>query len=503
MKKNILLLVWAICLPATMAQTQELHNTVGLGIRAGTTFYQGDDFATAGEWPYSDAFLVHHLSGHFAYELSVSYGQVAGNLLKKEAFWTDFAGVGVLGQIAPFGGKAIRPYIAGGAEYFSTNPRRFNRKKSFEKNNFSTPLGGGLGFILGENIALDLRGLYHFVSNDRLDDKRKGANDGFVSATVGLSWLFRGNPDADRDGLANRDEKTRGTNPKLADTDRDGIKDGAEVSTFRTNPLAIDSDSDGLSDLDEIKKYKSDPTQADTDQDGLTDDEEVSKYQTNLLKGDTDDDDLSDAEELQVHKTNPNLADSDDDGLKDGEEIARHQTQPLEIDSDGDGLLDGDEVKKYQTDPLKQDTDGGTIADATEVNRGTNPLDSNDDLPKREILKIENNALIVLDGVVFETGRAVLSPESESILRKALNTLQYYPDMKVAIHGHTDNAGGAKTNMRLSQARADAVKAYLVDRGIASERIVTKGFGPYQPIAPNDTPEGRRQNRRIEFSRSN
>ncbi len=423
-------------------------------------------------------------------------------MFKKEAFWTDFAGAGLLGQIAPFGGKTIRPYIAGGAEYFSTNPRRVNRKRSYEKNNFSTPLGGGVGFMLGEKIALDLRGLYHFVNNDRLDDKRKGANDGFVSATAGLSWLFRGNPDPDRDGLTNRDEKMRGTNPRLVDTDKDGIKDGAEVLTFHTNPLAIDSDSDGLSDLDEIKKYKSDPMQADTDQDGLPDGDEVSKYQTNPLKGDTDADDLSDAEELQVHKTNANLADSDDDGLKDGDEIGRYHTQPLEIDSDGDGLLDGDEVKKYQTDPLKQDTDGGTIADATEVNRGTNPLVADDDVP-REILKVENNAPIVLDGVVFETGRAVLSEESEAILSKALNTLQYYPDMKVAIHGHTDNTGGLKTNLRLSQARAEAVKAYLVARGIASERIVAKGFGPYQPIAPNDTPEGRRQNRRIEFSRIN
>jgi len=504
MKRSIVSIIWAIgLLLGTMAAAQDLNNTVGLGVRGGATFYRSDDFAQATELPYSNAFLVHHLSDRFAYELGVNYGQVSGNLLKKEAFWTDFAGVGLLGQIAPFGGKAIRPYIAGGAEYFSTNPRRFKRKISYEKNNFSTPLGGGLGFILGEKLAFDLRGLYHFVSNDRLDNsQKKSANDGFVSATAGLTLLFRGNPDMDRDGLVNRDENTRGTNPKLADTDRDGIKDGAEVLTFRTNPLAIDSDGDGLSDLDEIKKYKSDPNQADTDQDGLTDDDEISKYQTDALKGDTDADDLSDAEELQVHKTNPILADSDADGLKDGEEIGRYQTQPLEIDSDGDGLLDGDEVKKYQTDPLKKDTDGGTVADATEVNRGTNPLVADDDVP-REILKIENNAPIVLDGIVFETGRAVLSVESEAILSKAYNTLEYYPDMKVAIHGHTDNTGGVKTNMRLSQARAEAVKAYLMARGIAGERIETKGFGPYQPIAPNDTPEGRRRNRRIEFSRTN
>lgn len=503
MKRSIVSMMLSVCLLMATAYAQDLNNTVGLGVHAGATFYRSDDFNMATDWPYSNAFLVHHLSDHFAYEFNANFGQVSGKLLKKEAFWTDFGGVGVLGQIAPFGGKAIRPYIAGGVEYFSTNPLRANRKKNYEKNNFSTPLGGGFAFILSEHLAFDLRGLYHFVSNDRLDGKLKGANDGFVSATGGLTWLFRGNPDPDADGLMTRDEKIRHTNPRLADTDSDGIKDGAEVITFRTNPLAVDSDNDGLSDFDEIKKYKSDPTLADTDQDGLTDGDEVLTYQTSPLNGDTDADELSDAEELQVHKTKANVADSDNDGLKDGEEVGRYQTQPLQADTDSDGLSDGDEVKKYQTDPLKPDTDGGSIADATEIKRGTNPLLADDDLPKREILKIENNAPIVLDGVVFETGRAVLSPESESILSKALNTLQYYPDLKVAIHGHTDNTGGTKTNMRLSQARADAVKAYLVARGIASERIMTKGFGPYQPIAPNDTPEGRRQNRRIEFSRIN
>ena len=502
MKRSFVLFTALMWLSGTMALAQDLNNRVGLGVRGGATFYRSDDFNMETDLPYANAFLVHHLNKHFAYEFNANFGRISGKLPKKDNFWTDFGGVGVLGQIAPLGGRTIRPYVAGGVEYFSTNPLQEKRKKSFEKNNFSTPLGGGFGFVLSEHLAFDLRGLYHFVSNDRLDGKQKGANDGFVSATGGLTWMFSGNPDPDADGLMTRDEKIRGTNPKLADTDGDGVKDGAEVVTFRTNPLAADSDNDGLSDFDEIKKYKSDPAQADTDQDGLTDGDEVLTHETNLLKGDTDDDDLSDAEELQVHKTNAKQADSDADGLKDGEEIGRYQTQPLEIDSDGDGLLDGDEVKKYQTDPLKRDTDGGSIADATEVNRGTNPLVADDDMP-REILKIENNAPIVLDGVVFETGRAVLSPESEAILTKALNTLQFYPEMKVAIHGHTDNTGGAKTNMRLSQARAEAVKVYLMSRGIPGERIETKGFGPYQPIAPNDTPEGRRQNRRIEFVRVN
>ncbi len=76
-----------------------------------------------------------------------------------------------------------------------------------------------------------------------------------------------------------------------------------------------------------------------------------------------------------------------------------------------------------------------------------------------------------------------------------------YASAEVAIHGHTDNVGGAKYNMKLSLGRAAAVKAYLVSKGIPAARITTKGFGFTKPVADNSTPEGRAKNRRIEFVR--
>ena len=77
------------------------------------------------------------------------------------------------------------------------------------------------------------------------------------------------------------------------------------------------------------------------------------------------------------------------------------------------------------------------------------------------------------------------------------------PDINVEVSGHTDNTGASATNLRLSQARADAVRAYLATKGVAPERMVAKGYGPAQPIAPNTTSAGRAQNRRVELRRTN
>jgi outer membrane protein OmpA-like peptidoglycan-associated protein len=103
--------------------------------------------------------------------------------------------------------------------------------------------------------------------------------------------------------------------------------------------------------------------------------------------------------------------------------------------------------------------------------------------------------------VVFASGKSDITPESEEILTKAFNTLDLNPEITVEIQGHTDNTGRRASNKKLSLARADAVKAWLVAKGVAADRISTKGFGQDKPIAPNTTLEGKQKNRRIEFFR--
>lgn len=101
--------------------------------------------------------------------------------------------------------------------------------------------------------------------------------------------------------------------------------------------------------------------------------------------------------------------------------------------------------------------------------------------------------------VEFQPGSAVLTPQGKALLDEMAQALAGLGGKRVEVVGHTDAQGARASNLALSQARSDAVKAYLVGKGIEAGRIATSGAGPDQPVASNDTPEGRSRNRRIEF----
>ncbi len=102
-------------------------------------------------------------------------------------------------------------------------------------------------------------------------------------------------------------------------------------------------------------------------------------------------------------------------------------------------------------------------------------------------------------GILFETGKADLKPESTPVLKEIAATLKEHTDLNVLIEGHTDNVGSAASNLTLSEARAAAVKEALVSQyGADASRISTQGLGDTKPAVPNTTPEGRAQNRRVE-----
>lgn len=105
----------------------------------------------------------------------------------------------------------------------------------------------------------------------------------------------------------------------------------------------------------------------------------------------------------------------------------------------------------------------------------------------------------VLVGVNFDFNKATLKSESYPILFHAVQVLLMNPDMRVEIQGHTDNIGSEDYNMKLGEKRAQAVKDYLVARGISADRLSTRSFGESQPIADNKTASGRAMNRRVEF----
>jgi len=424
------------------------------------------------------------------------------------------------------------------------------------------PFGLGVELELKKGMDLEVAATYFHSNSDQLDrltlydQDTTEKNDGFWGLTAGLTFSDPGpqrkaqpkpvvveeelepvpepvvvtpvvekpapvdtrTKDSDQDGLSDYDEaNVYMTDPLKADTDGDGLNDGDEIKTHKTDPLRADSDNDGLADGAELLVHKTDPLKSDTDGDGLYDGIEINQIKIDALNPDTDGDSLNDALEVNQYKTDPIKADTDGDGLNDGAEVLNHKSDPLKMDTDADGLNDFDEAVQYKTDPLKVDTDGDTLSDYAEVmQHKTNPLvmdtdkgtvddgtevaENKDPLdPKDDVLDLRVGSTFSLEGIFFETAKSNILPESIPKLEQAYAALTANPDVKILIVGHTDSDGSEASNMTLSKNRADAVKKWLVDKGIATDRIRTDGKGESQPKATNDTAEGKALNRRIEF----
>ncbi len=116
-----------------------------------------------------------------------------------------------------------------------------------------------------------------------------------------------------------------------------------------------------------------------------------------------------------------------------------------------------------------------------------------------QLEKIEIGQTIQLENILFEKASAILLPESFTELDKLFKFLLISPEVVIEIAGHTSSEGDEKYNQRLSQDRANSIAKYLIDKGISSKQIIAKGYGESRPIADNETEEGRKQNRRVEF----
>ena len=106
---------------------------------------------------------------------------------------------------------------------------------------------------------------------------------------------------------------------------------------------------------------------------------------------------------------------------------------------------------------------------------------------------------IVANGIRFDVNKATLKPESMGVLNEIYKLMTKYPEINFSVEGHTDSDGDHEFNQTLSEKRADVVMRQLIAMGIAEKRLTAKGFGESKAVDTNDTPEGKANNRRVEF----
>ena len=425
------------------------------------------------------ALVRFELNCDFDLEAGVGYGKLRGKDNIEDSYSANLIPFDLRLLYSPFDEKGWNPYFYAGLgllSYSADEKTTLPSPNAREEDGVTgfIPLGLGAEFKLSDEWLLDATAGFAYSFADDMNYYAKGdLNDGYYNIGLGIIFCPNGpNADNDNDGLTNGEENELGTDPDVADTDGDGLSDGAEFKEYKTDPMKADSDNDGLNDYDEIKKYSTNPNMMDTDNDGL-----------------------NDHDELMKHKTDPLQPDTDGDGLKDGEEVNNYKTSPFKTDTDMDGLNDGEEITKYTTDPLNADTDGGTVQDGQEVKNGTDPKDGSDDIPKKEIVfEIEN--------IQFDINKCKIRSDAATILDELVSLLKENEELTVKITGHTCNLGTKAYNMKLSEKRAKAAQQYLVDKGIDASRTTLEWFGEDKPAVPNTSKANREKNRRVEFERT-
>ena len=214
-------------------------------------------------------------------------------------------------------------------------------------------------------------------------------------------------------------------------------------------------------------------------------------------------------------------SDRDGDGIVDREDACPDvpgvrtddpKTNGCPSDRDGDGIVDKDDAcpdvagirtsdPKTNGCPPDPDRDkDGILNDADACPDIPGPRSNDPRTSGCPRVFIRNAQIQILEQPKFDFNRAVIKSESDSLLTEVAKVLNDHPEIKrVTVEGHTDSVGSSQYNKVLSQQRAEAVARWLMDHGVAKERLSAQGMGKEQPIMPNDTDAGRAANRRVEF----
>ena len=383
-----------------------------------------------------------------------------------------------------FGNESNLFYLLGGysrLDFEDSAPYRFT----------DNAIHGALGdrIFLSSRVALrlEVRGIYAPSTKASFGPDWAG----HVVGTLGLSAFLGGEArDLDGDGVADRKDACPGT-PTGAivdtrgcptDADGDGIYNGLDAcpntpmgAHVDARGCPTDADSDGV--YDGIDQCPGTPASAKVDAKGCPTDADLDGVADGV-------DQCPNTPAGAVVDATGCPVDADKDGVPDGLDRCPNTPPGTEVDTSGC--------------QISKDSDGDGVDDTKDKCPGT-AAGTRVDASGCPILFTPERTPVILRGVTFETGKSALRPESYTVLDIVAGSLQGNPDIRIEIAGYTDNTGTAAVNTRLSQARAEAVRAYLVSKGVALERMIARGYGPSNPVATNTTAAGRAQNRRVEL----
>jgi outer membrane protein OmpA-like peptidoglycan-associated protein len=191
----------------------------------------------------------------------------------------------------------------------------------------------------------------------------------------------------------------------------------------------------------------------------------------------------------------PTAHDQDSDGIQDEDDFCPKDREDRDRIEDSDGCPEEDPDNDKDGVPNQDD-------DCPEAKETINGVDDEDGCPDSgdERVIYEEGKFKILDTVKFKTGSAEIEEDSHSLLDQVALTMKANPQVKkIRVEGHTDDTGPNDKNQKLSQARADAVRDYLIKKGVDSRRLKAKGYGEDKPLDDDTTPEARAKNRRVEF----
>jgi len=484
MKKLIILCVIFLTAAFTLnAQTVDRKWSVGLYGGAnqyagdlGNGFYRFDK----GFYPMGQLTVSRYMNRFFDVFLMGNYGTMAYSRKTEDVFKTTML-LGTINIRLKFLGNdsyKLSPYIFGGL-----GGMRFmdQNDKSQKHNNAAIPaLGFGLTYHVAPLISLQLQEAFIFSDYDNIDGVQgKDYYDNYMQHSLGIMFNFGKVKDSDGDGIADKNDKCPTVKGLLKfdgcpDTDNDGVVDADDACPgtpagvkVDAKGCPLDSDGDGIADyMDKCPDVKG-----------------IAK-----LEGCPDAD-------------NDGVADKDDKCPTTPANV-KVDAKGCPLDKDGDGVADYldkcPDVKGLANLEGCPDKDGDGVPDYLDKCPDVKGIAANKGCPevKQEVKDVFTKAL---QGIQFETGKDVIRPLSFPILNNVVKIMKDNKEYNLIINGHTDNVGKPESNMILSQKRADAVKAYLVNKGVEASRLKSFGYGETKPVDDNNTAAGRAKNRRVEF----